>query len=718
VNTLQELLNKYQRFFLIGFILFAIGLTVSSVKHNTDQRSHAALDGSVEPESGMLSGKAAVIADAAASGGQAILLNGTAVQSTGFQPSAPYYAAFYYPWFKNAATDGSWSGSTWSDADVKGTHTPPANWFSNYLPDPNPSAFDPANELYSSNNYTTFKWQVSKMAEAKVEVAISSWWGQGHKTDVTFNSIVNDFMKRSDNPYPNLRWALYYEKEGFGDPSVSEIASDLSYIASHYASSPYMLKVNGKPVIFVYGDANDGATTATRWAQARAQVGTKFYVVLKVFSGYATTPDQPDDWHQYNPAVRSDSQGSHSFSISPGFWRSGDPVRLGRDATAFQSAVSAMVASSARWKLITTWNEWGEGTAVEPGEQVIQANGATKATLDPAGTLFGNKYIDILKNSLPNLEQGVGSQPTQSTPTPTTQASASDPVLAAAGDIACGSATSTALPCQQQATANLIASINPTAVMPLGDNQYDNGSLSDYQNYYGKSWGAFKAKTHPVIGNHEGGEGGSNQGYFDYFNGVGVQTGAAGDRSKGYYSYDLGSWHIIVLNGNCGGFSFNGSSTVCDQGGAQEIWLRQDLAAHTNTCTLAAWHEPYYSSGHDGDIINTAVYKPFWQDLYAAGADVVLSGHSHDYERFALQDPNSNIDTTKGIRQFVVGTGGRDFTGFRTSVPNSQVFDNKTFGVLKLTLHSGSYDWQFIPATGVNGYTNGTFTDSGTQQCH
>lgn len=304
----------------------------------------------------------------------------------------------------------------------------------------------------------------------------------------------------------------------------------------------------------------------------------------------------------------------------------------------------------------------------------------------------------------------------QNTPIPT---SASSPTgggttvtLAAAGDMVCGSATATTLPCKYKETAIVITQMNPTAVMTLGDNQYDNGALTDFQNFYNPSWGVFKSKTHPIIGNHEGGEGGSNAGYFDYFNGVGAATGPAGDRSKGYYSFDLGSWHIIALNGNCGAFSFNGSNTGCTAGSAQETWLKQDLAAHTNMCTLAAWHQPYFSSGHDGGSPTVATYAPFFQDLYNAGADIVLSGHSHDYERFNLQNPTGGLDTARGIRQFVVGTGGRDFTGWRTTLPNSQVKQNNTFGVLKLTLRPTSYDWQFVPIAGS------TFTDSGTQACH
>jgi hypothetical protein len=244
------------------------------------------------------------------------------------------------------------------------------------------------------------------MAEAHVEVAISSWWGPNDRTDTAFRHIIADVMNRADNPYPNLRWALYYEKEGSGNPTSTEIISDLNYIAANYTTQPGYLKINGKPVIFVYADANDGADMAARWAQARA--ATNFYVVLKVYAGYTTDPNQPDSWHQYGPAVQIDSQAPYAVTISPGFWQDGQSPRLARNLTNFKNAVIQMVNSSVTWKLITTWNEYGEGTMVEPADQVIQGTGTTTATLDPNGTPFKNSYIDVLNQTLPALEAGTG----------------------------------------------------------------------------------------------------------------------------------------------------------------------------------------------------------------------------------------------------------------------------------------------------------------------
>ncbi len=272
-----------------------------------------------------------------------------------------------------------------------------------------------------------------------------------------------------------------------------------------------------------------------------------------------------------------------------------------------------------------------------------------------------------------------------------------DPVIAAAGDIACDSLIVTPSQCHQESTANLVVRGGFDAVLDLGDNQYDVGSLSAYETYYDPTWGRVKAITHPVPGNHEY-ETPRASGYYGYFG------SAAGDPSRGYYSYDLASWHIVALNSNCpdvGG---------CGPGSPQERWLRADLAAQPATCTLAYWHHPRFSSGttHGSDPIYTA----FWQALYDGGVDVILVGHEHNYERFAPQRADGTADPAKGIREFVVGTGGREHYPFGTPIANSQVRDNTTFGVLELVLHQRSYEWGFVSEVG------GSFTDSGTTACH
>ena len=270
------------------------------------------------------------------------------------------------------------------------------------------------------------------------------------------------------------------------------------------------------------------------------------------------------------------------------------------------------------------------------------------------------------------------------------QAKEQTAILVGAGDIADCKVLAGA-----EATAKLLDQISGT-VMVVGDLAYPDGSKENFQ-CYDKTWGRARSRTRPAPGNHEFHAAGATP-YFDYF---GV---LAGDPKTGYYSYDLGAWHIIVLNSECkdvGG---------CDAGSAQERWLRADLASHPVACTLAYWHKPLFSSGsaHGNDL----TVKPLWDALYDANADVVINGHDHDYERFAPQTPDGASDAVRGIREFVVGTGGKSHRPFGAPKPNSEVRDATAFGVLKLTLKANGYDWQFIPEEGK------TFTDAGSGVCH
>ena len=268
-------------------------------------------------------------------------------------------------------------------------------------------------------------------------------------------------------------------------------------------------------------------------------------------------------------------------------------------------------------------------------------------------------------------------------------ASAAEAVLIGAGDIAaCGELSGA------EATAKLLDTHTGT-VMALGDLAYENGTDKDFQKCYEKTWGRHKAQTRPAVGNHEW-HTENAAGYQKYWNDTGVTLG------RYYYSYELGAWHVVVLDSNC-------KKVGCADGSEQEHWLRKDLAAHPSRCTLAYFHQPRFSSGFHG---NDAALQSLWQVLYDAGADVVVNGHDHDYERFAPQDPSGKADTARGIREFVAGTGGKHLRGIGRPQPNSEVRNAKTFGVLKLTLHADSYDWEFLPVAGQ------TFHDAGSGQCH
>jgi len=262
-------------------------------------------------------------------------------------------------------------------------------------------------------------------------------------------------------------------------------------------------------------------------------------------------------------------------------------------------------------------------------------------------------------------------------------------VLVGAGDIADCSSDG------DEATAKLLDHLDGT-VFTLGDNAYEFGSAANFRRCYDPGWGRQLDRTKPVPGNHDYMTEGA-AGYFGYFG------SAAGDPAKGWYAYDLGAWRVYVLNSDCaliGG---------CDSGSPQERWLRQDLAANPRPCVLAMWHHPRFSSGPHGSDPVTA---DLWTDLYDAGAELILNGHDHDYERFAPQTPTGRPDSQRGIVEMVVGTGGRSHYEFGTIRANSLVRDNTTYGVLRLVLSDGGWSFEFVRVPG------GTFTDSGSGACH
>lgn len=278
-----------------------------------------------------------------------------------------------------------------------------------------------------------------------------------------------------------------------------------------------------------------------------------------------------------------------------------------------------------------------------------------------------------------------------------------DPVIAAAGDIACSpqetARTLSPTRCVMQATSDLLIEAPLQGVLELGDAQYETGRIGDFRRVYGTSWGRLRSITHPTAGNHEYLTPNA-AGYFKYFG------SRAGRPSRGYYSFDIGAWHLISLNSNCskvGG---------CEATSPQGRWLAHDLSTHRNRCTLAFWHHPRFSSGSNGSQVGTA---PFWNQLYAAGADVVLAGHDHEYERFVPLTPAGRPDKRRGIREFVVGTGGSHLDPFRQARRGSAVRSDDAFGVLMLTLHPRRYEWRFVPLMDLA--SNG-FTDAGTGTCH
>jgi acid phosphatase type 7 len=256
------------------------------------------------------------------------------------------------------------------------------------------------------------------------------------------------------------------------------------------------------------------------------------------------------------------------------------------------------------------------------------------------------------------------------------------PVLAGAGDIAHENGHS-------ERTAALLDAIDPDVVFTTGDNVYPNGTLAEYQAYYEPTWGRHKGKTEPIPGNHEYDDpAGNAAGYFAYFDGI-----------DPYYAYNLGNWRVYALN----------SEISTATGSVQEMWLRNDLAAHPRQCVLAYWHRPRFSAAvHPGDVRT----KPLWDALYAAGAELVLAGHDHNYQRFVPMRGDGTTDDAYGLRQIVVGTGGRSHHGVNSTDPRLDASSTGVYGVLKLTLRRGRYDFDFVPEAGA------TYDDSGSRDCH
>lgn len=372
----------------------------------------------------------------------------------------------------------------------------------------------------------------------------------------------------------------------------------------------------------------------------------------------------------------------------------------------------------------TTWSEsritWANRPAV--GARMGPFRGAARANrwieFDVTAAVRGNGSVSLaLVQSdfdgvfydareagaalAPRLVVATGTRPTPTTTRPTTTrptttttrppAPSSDRLLLAAGDIA-GCAWN-----GDELTARLIDQYPGVTVAGLGDMVYASGTATEFRDCYGPSWGRHRARTRPAVGNHEYLTAGAGP-YWDYFG------SAAGPRGKGWYSYDVGSsWHVVVLNSNCWE-----AGASCRAGSEQERWLRADLAAHARPCTLAYFHHPYFSSIEGLDSV-----RPLWDALFDGGVDLVLNGHKHGYERFAPQRPDGTRDPARGIRQIVVATGGSpEFFAYGTPRPNSEVRATRLTGVLKLTLSTASYRWDFLPAA------DSTFTDSGTTACH
>jgi hypothetical protein len=525
---------------------------------------------------------------------------------------------FYYPWW--------WGKSEGYQGWKVDNHNPPTTWRSMYLPDMVPKEFDPTKELYSVTDPAVVKKQLGWMKDAGIQFAIASWFGPSEdqsSSDYAFRNILHKIMPEPDNPHPKMKWTILYEDEGVSDPSVEVLIEDLNYIKSTYSSSPYYLRIDGKPVIFVYntiGSDRDPLDDLERWIQVREETG--FYVVMRddpISEGEAN-PNSMDGWYRYKPGLSFDQVGSFSASVSPGYWAYHDSnPTLKRNPADFENAVEKLAAAEVRFKLILTWNEWKEGTGIEPAQQIIHDD---KDGFVPATNSYALTYIDILGKYLRG-DPGIPS---------TTLLSLKDDDfnIAAAADWTCSS--------DAQKTADHIRSNDPEIVLVPGDLSYNKRSGSCWYEIIEP----FKSETKIAIGNHDDEESGSKELKDDYLNHFNL--------TRSYYSFDYRNIHTIVMD----------TQVDYSKNSLQYNFVKADLEVASKDALIdwvfVQFHKPMYSSSPahlaQGDFGN--IYHPLF-DMH--GVDIVIQGHHHSYERtfpinFNHKDPSEPIVSIidKGIR--------------------------------------------------------------------
>ena len=291
---------------------------------------------------------------------------------------------FYYPWYG----DGKNLWRHWKED----YHNPPQTWASNFAPDLDSSAYDPSNQLYGSLEDRVIQRQISLMKQAGLDFAVSSWWGSGDYTDQAFKNALA--ISKKENP--GLRWCLYYEKEGYANLQESVMGSDLEYISGTYSKDSAYLKIDGKPVVFVYSNADDSLDYIQRWGRAHQNFGNVF-VVLKVVKGFRQYANLVDSWHQYAPANRIAKFEPYSAFVSPGYWKYHERPKLERNLGQFREAVRQLKDMNVQFQLVETWNEFHEGTMIEPARQIVHNDG-NPPFREAGGGSYGTEFIDAMRD--------------------------------------------------------------------------------------------------------------------------------------------------------------------------------------------------------------------------------------------------------------------------------------------------------------------------------
>jgi hypothetical protein len=495
----------------------------------------------------------------------------------------PLRAAFYYPWFPQA----------WTQSGI--------------FPYTNLS---PSLGYYDSGDQDVIRQHIAAMRYGNIQAGIASWWGQEHPTDLRMPAILS---ATAGTPF---RWSIYYEPEGQGDPSISQITADLSYLRNTYGTDPSYLRIDGQFVVFVYADGSDGCGMADRWEQANT---LNAYIVLKVFSGYPSCSSQPDGWHQYGPAVAADAQGTYSYTISPGFWKVGESPRLNRDLARWEENIREMIASAADFQLITTFNEWGEGTSVESAREWESASD------------YG-AYLDALHN-----DGGVG--PIK-TPRPTTTVAPTGTVFppiprpvprrtpgpgalvfSAAGD---HGATS-----QTDATLAQMRELGLQFHLALGDLSYDDRKPeSAWCDYIQAALGAgFPFQL--VAGNHE--DDGRRDGFIrDFAACLPDRMGSVGDYGTEYYFDIPGLLRVILVSPD---IQVDGEDYQYAPGDPHYQWLAEaidEARAQGIPWVIVGMHKVCMSIGNKPCEVGDDLMDLLIDEKRV---DLILMAHDHDYQR-------------------------------------------------------------------------------------
>lgn len=511
----------------------------------------------------------------------------------------------------------------------------------------------PARGKYDSHDPAVIEEQVKEMKRAGIRAAAMYWKDEGARS---FLAAILQASREQD-----FYWGVLLDVEKQGDPSAGLIQQILDDIYQSFAMHPNILRLDRRIALIADVDeVDDGCGMVSRWLEANRE--EKFYLIMQVFENYERCSSQPDLWVDLYPKTPIEPLPAESLTLQVNSWDGSDLAALERSMMDWGAQVQAAGAPKGL-QIIRAYNDWAGGMNIEAAAVWGESGGYYLEVLQRNGQGYAGLVEELLFKN--------------------------EAVLVGAGDIAiCGEEGS-------QYTAALLDQI-PGTVFTAGDNSNEEGTAVQYQMCFGPAWGRHKDRIYPAAGNHDLL---TSQGapYYAYF---GERAGQPGE---GYYSYDLGQWHIIVLNSVC---EYAGG---CGEDSPQMEWLRKDLQAHQNLCTLAIWHYPLFTSGTRG---GNEVVRPFWKALYEAGADVIINGHDHHYERFAPLNPDGQPDPERGIRQFIVGTGGAGLRGIGEVAANSEKRILYTYGVLKMVLKGNGYYWEFVPVAGMGA------TDSGSGVCH